>query len=165
MHSSLPGIGPVVVYTQAPDTRFLNKNYYYCLTQRNPCKKSIHEHSIAAEFKLILLPLLSISLLFLPFLQATDYKYCDNEGNYVVKIDGVDISPNPVVRGKPATFTISASTETGIPIHSFFLAVRVRQKFPLAAFGGGCFPKVYGGRQEIYMASEIRCSGSNLKSC
>ena len=34
----------------------------------------------------------------------------DNEANYVVKVDGVDISPNPVVRGKPATFTISAST-------------------------------------------------------
>ncbi|XWS73806.1 hypothetical protein CRYUN_Cryun02cG0160800 [Craigia yunnanensis] len=70
--------------------------------------------TVAAQFKLILLPLLSISLLFLPFLQATDFKYCDNEGNYVVKVDGVDISPNPVVRGKPATFTISASTGQAI---------------------------------------------------
>ncbi|XP_022753727.1 putative phosphatidylglycerol/phosphatidylinositol transfer protein DDB_G0282179 isoform X2 [Durio zibethinus] len=38
----------------------------------------------------------------------------DSEGNYVVKVDGVDISPNPVVRGKPANFTISASTGQAI---------------------------------------------------
>ncbi|XP_022730168.1 phosphatidylglycerol/phosphatidylinositol transfer protein-like isoform X2 [Durio zibethinus] len=37
-----------------------------------------------------------------------------NKGNYVVKVDGVDISPNPVVRGQPATFTISASTGQAI---------------------------------------------------
>ncbi|XVF19599.1 hypothetical protein REPUB_Repub11eG0124800 [Reevesia pubescens] len=67
--------------------------------------------AVAAQFKLILL---AISLLFLPSLQATDFKYCDNEGNYVVKVDGVDISPNPVVRGKPATFAISASTDQAI---------------------------------------------------
>ncbi|XWS28491.1 hypothetical protein CRYUN_Cryun25bG0074200 [Craigia yunnanensis] len=70
--------------------------------------------TVAAQFKLILLPLLAISLLFLPFIRSTDFKYCDNEANYVVKVDGVDISPNPVVRGKPATFTISASTGQAI---------------------------------------------------
>lgn len=38
----------------------------------------------------------------------------DNEGNYVVKVDGIDISPNPVVSGKPASFSISASTGQAI---------------------------------------------------
>ncbi|PPR99220.1 hypothetical protein GOBAR_AA21459 [Gossypium barbadense] len=66
--------------------------------------------TLTARFKLIVLPFLCICLLFLPFLQATDFDYCDNKGNYVVKVDGVDISPNPVISGKPATFTISAST-------------------------------------------------------
>ncbi|XP_039041243.1 putative phosphatidylglycerol/phosphatidylinositol transfer protein DDB_G0282179 [Hibiscus syriacus] len=70
--------------------------------------------TLAARFKLILLPLLSISLFLLPFLQATDFNYCDKKGNYVVKVKGVDISPNPVARGKPATFSISASTDKAI---------------------------------------------------
>ncbi|XVE59690.1 hypothetical protein DITRI_Ditri05aG0066100 [Diplodiscus trichospermus] len=89
--------------------------------------------TIAAQFKLIPLPLLAISLLFLPFLQATDFKYCDNEGNYVVKVDGVNISPNPVVRGKPATFTISASTGQTISggkavIDVSYFGIHIRQE-------------------------------------
>ncbi|MBA0732509.1 hypothetical protein Gogos_016596 [Gossypium gossypioides] len=67
--------------------------------------------TVATQLKLALL---AISLLFLPFLQATDFKYCDNGGNYVVKVNGIDISPNPVVSGKPATFSISASTGQAI---------------------------------------------------
>ena len=31
-------------------------------------------------------------------------------GDYDVEVKGVKISPDPVVRGKPATFSISAST-------------------------------------------------------
>ncbi|BBN68971.1 MD-2-related lipid recognition domain-containing protein / ML domain-containing protein [Prunus dulcis] len=31
---------------------------------------------------------------------------------YAVKVQGVEILPDPVVRGKPATFNISASTGT-----------------------------------------------------
>ncbi|MBA0548553.1 hypothetical protein Golob_019645 [Gossypium lobatum] len=67
--------------------------------------------TVATQLKLALL---AISLLFLPFLQATDFKYCDNGGNYVVKVNGIYISPNPVVSGKPATFSISASTGQAI---------------------------------------------------
>ncbi|KAK6272405.1 MD-2-related lipid-recognition domain - like 4 [Theobroma cacao] len=70
--------------------------------------------TVAARFKLILLPLLAIALLFLPFLQATDFSYCGDEADFVVTVEGVDISPDPVVRGKPATFTISASTGQAI---------------------------------------------------
>lgn len=36
--------------------------------------------------------------------------YADKKGDYAVKVSGVEISPNPVVRGKPATFKISAAT-------------------------------------------------------
>ncbi|GMI92278.1 hypothetical protein like AT3G11780 [Hibiscus trionum] len=70
--------------------------------------------TLAARFKLIVLLLLSFSLLFLPSLQATDFTYCDKKGNYAVKVKGVAISPNPVVRGQPATFAISASTGKAI---------------------------------------------------
>ncbi|KAA3489727.1 phosphatidylglycerol/phosphatidylinositol transfer protein-like [Gossypium australe] len=89
--------------------------------------------TLAARFKLIVLPFLSISLLFLPFLQATDFDYCDNKGNYVVKVDGVDISPNPVISGKPATFTISASTGQAITggkavIDVYFFGIHIHQE-------------------------------------
>ncbi|KAM7276900.1 hypothetical protein ACFE04_018766 [Oxalis oulophora] len=59
-----------------------------------------------------LLIILSISLLFSPFIiDATSVRYCDNKGsNYDVKVHGVDISPNPVVRGQPATFNIRATS-------------------------------------------------------
>ncbi|KAK8345186.1 hypothetical protein V6Z11_A07G131100 [Gossypium hirsutum] len=67
--------------------------------------------TVATQLKLALL---AISLLFLPFLQATNFKYCDNGGNYVVKVSGIDISPNLVVNGKPATFFISTSTGQAI---------------------------------------------------
>ncbi|XVF69291.1 hypothetical protein PTKIN_Ptkin11bG0069200 [Pterospermum kingtungense] len=91
--------------------------------------------TVASQFKLILLPLLAITLLFLPLLQATatDFKYCDDEGSYVVKVDGVNISPNPVVRGKPATFNISASTGQAISggkavIDVSFLGLHIHQE-------------------------------------
>ncbi|XP_012446715.1 uncharacterized protein LOC105770181 [Gossypium raimondii] len=89
--------------------------------------------TLAARFKLFVLPFLSISLLFLPFLQATDFDYCDNKGNYVVKVDGVDISPNPVISGKPATFTISASTGQAITggkavIDVYFFGFHIHQE-------------------------------------
>uniref|UniRef100_A0A2P2JV73 Putative phosphatidylglycerol/phosphatidylinositol transfer protein DDB_G0282179 isoform X2 n=1 Tax=Rhizophora mucronata TaxID=61149 RepID=A0A2P2JV73_RHIMU len=48
--------------------------------------------------------------LLLPSVLSTDVKYCDKEANYAVKVYGVDISPNPVVTGEPATFNISGST-------------------------------------------------------
>lgn len=59
---------------------------------------------------LFLLP----AFLFLPSMQALKIQYCDRQGNYDVKVKGVKISPNPVVRGRPATFSISASAEKAI---------------------------------------------------
>ncbi|WCJ34165.1 MD-2-related lipid recognition domain-containing protein [Euphorbia peplus] len=44
---------------------------------------------------------------------ATDVKYCTKR-DYNVKVSGVEISPNPVARGAPATFTISATTGEAI---------------------------------------------------
>lgn len=34
----------------------------------------------------------------------------DKKGNYAVKVDQVEIFPDPVVTGEPATFNISAVT-------------------------------------------------------
>ncbi|KAK9279008.1 hypothetical protein L1049_012683 [Liquidambar formosana] len=64
-----------------------------------------------AQFKLALL-LFFTSFVLLPSIQAKakDVKYCDKKGNYAVKVQGIEISPDPVVTGKPATFNISAST-------------------------------------------------------
>ncbi|XP_016704285.2 putative phosphatidylglycerol/phosphatidylinositol transfer protein DDB_G0282179 [Gossypium hirsutum] len=57
----------------------------------------------------------------------------NNKGNYVVKVDGVDISPNPVISGKPATFTISASTGQAITggkavIEVYFFGFHIHQE-------------------------------------
>ncbi|XP_072957272.1 MD-2-related lipid-recognition protein ROSY1-like [Typha angustifolia] len=58
--------------------------------------------------------LFASSLLFLSTAIATSVEYCKKGADYPVKVSGVEISPNPVARGEPATFTISASTEDGI---------------------------------------------------
>ncbi|KAK4255308.1 hypothetical protein QN277_008322 [Acacia crassicarpa] len=65
---------------------------------------------IQPPLKLYLLLCLSILLLSSSHAQARRVKYCDKDQNYAVKVSGVDILPDPVVRGKPATFKISAST-------------------------------------------------------
>ncbi|PON98367.1 MD-2-related lipid-recognition domain containing protein [Trema orientale] len=64
-----------------------------------------------AQMKLLVALLVSFYLIA-PLAQATDVKYCDTQKNYLVKVNGLDIDPNPVVRGKPATFKISATTDT-----------------------------------------------------
>ncbi|KAH7541819.1 uncharacterized protein LOC107403581 [Ziziphus jujuba] len=51
----------------------------------------------------------SLYLLF-PSTQATVVKYCDRKADYPVKVHGITISPDPVVRGEEATFKVSAST-------------------------------------------------------
>ncbi|XP_031502748.1 uncharacterized protein LOC116265893 [Nymphaea colorata] len=45
---------------------------------------------------------------------AKDVAYCSGRDNYAVKVKGLDINPDPVERGKPATFSISATTEEPI---------------------------------------------------
>eukprot|EP00262_Sarcandra_glabra_P009034 TRINITY_DN23018_c0_g1_i1.p1 TRINITY_DN23018_c0_g1~~TRINITY_DN23018_c0_g1_i1.p1 ORF type:complete len:152 (-),score=22.92 TRINITY_DN23018_c0_g1_i1:172-627(-) len=54
------------------------------------------------------------ALLLLPSMYAKQVDYCDRKGEYAVKVKGVDMSPDPVVKGKPATFKISATTEEAI---------------------------------------------------
>ncbi|GAB4834150.1 hypothetical protein Ancab_032414 [Ancistrocladus abbreviatus] len=56
-----------------------------------------------------------LSLLVLARLaRSTEVRYCDKTAEYDVKVHGVEISPDPVARGSPATFSISASTEKAI---------------------------------------------------
>ncbi|CAL9184082.1 phosphatidylglycerol/phosphatidylinositol transfer protein-like [Musa acuminata AAA Group] len=37
-------------------------------------------------------------------------EYCDKKASYQVTVKGVEINPNPIARGQPATFKISAIT-------------------------------------------------------
>ncbi|KAK9715941.1 hypothetical protein RND81_06G200100 [Saponaria officinalis] len=45
---------------------------------------------------------------------ATDIRYCDKNVDYDVKVRAVEITPDPIARGQPATFNLSASTENPI---------------------------------------------------
>ncbi|KAJ7948080.1 MD-2-related lipid recognition domain-containing protein / ML domain-containing protein [Quillaja saponaria] len=69
---------------------------------------------VQSKLKLYFLACLPILVLLFSSAQAKGVKYCDKKGNYAVKVDGVKISPDPVVRGKPATFSISASAGEAI---------------------------------------------------
>ncbi|WVY97857.1 hypothetical protein V8G54_030008 [Vigna mungo] len=44
------------------------------------------------------------------FTNAADVRYCDKNADYDVEVKGVEISPDPVVRGQAATFSIAATT-------------------------------------------------------
>ncbi|XP_010535725.1 PREDICTED: putative phosphatidylglycerol/phosphatidylinositol transfer protein DDB_G0282179 [Tarenaya hassleriana] len=61
-----------------------------------------------------LLLLLLVSLFFLPSLPATSVSYCDKKGKYPVQVNGVKISPDPVLSGQPATFKILGSSSEDI---------------------------------------------------
>ncbi|VVA15356.1 PREDICTED: putative [Prunus dulcis] len=66
-----------------------------------------------AQFKLIASLLVSLCLV-LPLIQAKDVNYCDKKADYDVKVKAVEIIPYPVARGKPASFSISATTGESI---------------------------------------------------
>ncbi|XP_015900386.3 uncharacterized protein LOC107433603 [Ziziphus jujuba] len=61
-----------------------------------------------------MVPLLFSLCLILPLTLANDVHYCDKKAEYDVKVKAVDISPYPIARGKPATFSISATTGEAI---------------------------------------------------
>ena len=65
------------------------------------------------KFMVPLILLVSLSLVA-PLIQAKDVNYCDKKADYDVKVSAVDITPYPVARGKPASFSISATTGTSI---------------------------------------------------
>ncbi|KAK7268111.1 hypothetical protein RIF29_20798 [Crotalaria pallida] len=52
---------------------------------------------------------LTLSLLH-ALASATDIHYCDKRADYNVEVKGVTISPDPIARGQPATFSIAATT-------------------------------------------------------
>ncbi|GLT65787.1 hypothetical protein SLA2020_381980 [Shorea laevis] len=67
-----------------------------------------------SQFNCMILPLFLSLCLLLSSTQATDVQYCDKTADYSVKVKGVEISPYPVARGKPATFSISATADGAI---------------------------------------------------
>ncbi|XWS43324.1 hypothetical protein CRYUN_Cryun16bG0093100 [Craigia yunnanensis] len=76
------------------------------------------------HYNLFIAPLLLLSLcLLVPLTVANDVNYCDKKAEYDVKVQGVEISPDPIARGKPATFSISATT--GVEIAGGKLVIEV----------------------------------------
>ncbi|XP_015690250.1 MD-2-related lipid-recognition protein ROSY1-like [Oryza brachyantha] len=55
---------------------------------------------------------------------ATDVEYCKQGRDYPVKVSGVEIVPDPVISGQPATFKISASTDKSISKGKLVLDVK-----------------------------------------
>ncbi|KAJ3669951.1 hypothetical protein LUZ60_010275 [Juncus effusus] len=55
---------------------------------------------------------------------AVSVSYCKKNVKYPVSVSSVDIDPNPVVGGKPATFNISASTEESYSEGSLVIDVK-----------------------------------------
>ncbi|KAM0846825.1 hypothetical protein ACQ4PT_055358 [Festuca glaucescens] len=72
---------------------------------------------MATKQSLLALVLLAAAVctLLLPSVSAvTDFECCKKGKDYPVKVTGVEIVPDPVQPGKPATFKISASTDETI---------------------------------------------------
>ncbi|KAF6169993.1 hypothetical protein GIB67_034385 [Kingdonia uniflora] len=57
----------------------------------------------------LILTLCFVAFLLAPPIQARKITYCDKKNNYAIKVKDVVISPDPVTRGKPTTFSIYAS--------------------------------------------------------
>ncbi|KAL0857734.1 hypothetical protein Bca101_062888 [Brassica carinata] len=57
---------------------------------------------------------ISFFLFVSTIVRATDVKYCDGKEEYEVKVQRIDISSYPIVRGEPATFSISVNTDNVI---------------------------------------------------
>lgn len=78
----------------------------------------------------LLVVVASSSLIPLTKAAASEPSYCDSDTSYPVKVKSVDIDPNPVVSGAPATFKISAIADEALSggklsIDVFFYGVRV----------------------------------------
>ncbi|TKV90946.1 hypothetical protein SEVIR_9G062200v4 [Setaria viridis] len=70
---------------------------------------------MATKQHFLLFAAAAMLLLLLPFgCTATAVEYCNKGLDYPVKVSGVEVVPDPVVRGEPATFKISASTDKNI---------------------------------------------------
>ncbi|RLN40091.1 hypothetical protein C2845_PM01G24220 [Panicum miliaceum] len=69
---------------------------------------------MATKQNILLLAAAAILLLLPSGSPATAVKYCKKGRDYPVKVSGVEVVPDPVVRGEPATFKISASTDKNI---------------------------------------------------
>ncbi|KAK7355027.1 hypothetical protein VNO80_14272 [Phaseolus coccineus] len=77
--------------------------------RKQSCLSSFQPHF---TMEIIISKFFFFSTLFLlcAFTNATDIHYCDKKAEYDVEVSGVDISPDPIARGQPATFSIAATT-------------------------------------------------------
>ncbi|MED6110322.1 hypothetical protein PIB30_041826 [Stylosanthes scabra] len=70
--------------------------------------------------------LLCLSIFLLSSFRAhanVKFNYCDKKANYDVKVSAVEISPDPVISGRAATFTIKASSGQAISGGNLVIAV------------------------------------------
>ncbi|XP_057441665.1 uncharacterized protein LOC130733465 isoform X3 [Lotus japonicus] len=72
-------------------------------------------HSTSTLYLVLCLSSTVLLLLSSSHAQAQSLKYCDKNADYAVKVSGVEILPDPVVRGVPFTFKIAAYTGEPIP--------------------------------------------------
>ncbi|XWS71382.1 hypothetical protein CRYUN_Cryun03dG0133700 [Craigia yunnanensis] len=68
---------------------------------------------ILAQFKVILVLFFTV-LLLLAYNQAENVTYCDDSRHYIVNVHNFEVSLDPMLLGRPATFNISASTSQPI---------------------------------------------------
>ncbi|XP_021279113.1 putative phosphatidylglycerol/phosphatidylinositol transfer protein DDB_G0282179 [Herrania umbratica] len=68
---------------------------------------------LVAQFKLTIVLFFTIFSL-LAYNQAQNVTYCDGSRHYAVNVQKFEVSPDPMLVGRPATFTISASTSQPI---------------------------------------------------
>nr|AFK38430.1 unknown [Lotus japonicus] len=73
-------------------------------------------HSTSTLYLVLCLSSTVLLLISSSHAQAQSFKYCDKNADYAVKVSGVEILPDPAVRGVPFTFKIAAYT--GEPISS-----------------------------------------------
>ncbi|CAF1861675.1 unnamed protein product [Brassica oleracea var. botrytis] len=83
-------------------------------TREPVCDESCISH--VSLFEISFDSVISSPRLSSPIVRAstTDVQYCEKNAEYGVKVKEVNIAPNPIARGEPATFTISANTWRGI---------------------------------------------------
>ncbi|KAK3126447.1 hypothetical protein QOZ80_7AG0556700 [Eleusine coracana subsp. coracana] len=81
---------------------------------------------------LALLAVAAASCILLPSAcAATAVEYCNKGKNYPVKVSGVEIVPDPIAPGQPATFKVIASTDKPIKEGKLVIDVKYWLIFPI----------------------------------
>ncbi|GJN24546.1 hypothetical protein PR202_gb12292 [Eleusine coracana subsp. coracana] len=80
---------------------------------------------------LALLAAVAVACLIPAASAATSVEYCKKGKNYPVNVSGVEIVPDPVAPGQPATFKVNASTDKPIKEGKLVIDVKYWVIFPI----------------------------------